>query len=132
MQVISPTRSGLWWRRTCRQASRLAGPIDPPALKNVFGDDEETFNEILKDFVDPAKSIAEKIKDAYAGRSAPAVGAAAHKFKSAARTIGAHSLADLCAALEAAGKAQDWEEIDVLAPRIDGELQRVLDYIAGL
>ena len=34
------------------------GPIDPSALKCVFGDDEETFKEILNDFVGPATANA--------------------------------------------------------------------------
>lgn len=113
-------------------ATAGAAAVDPAALEPLTCGDREVLKEILDDFVDPAKSIAGEIEKAYAERSAAGVGAAGHKFQSAARTIGAHSLADLCLALESAGKAGNWEDIDALAPRLDGELRQVLDYIAAL
>jgi PAS domain S-box-containing protein len=109
-----------------------AAAVDPAALVPLTGGDREVLKEILDDFIDPARSIAGEIEAAFAERSAAGVGAAAHKFKSAAQTIGANSLADLCLALESAGKAGNWEEIDALAPRLDGELRQVFDYIAAL
>ena len=90
-----------------RQAAAPSGAaaVDPAALEPLTSGDREVFKEILDDFVDPARSIAGEIEAAYGERSAAGVGAAAHKFKSAAQTIGADSLADLCVALESAGKA---------------------------
>ena len=52
--------------------------------------------------------------------------------KPTATITSANSLAELCLALESAGKAGNWEEIDALAPRLDGELRQVFDYIAAL
>ena len=109
-----------------------APAIDERALKDVFGDDEETFNEILKDFVDPATDNAEEIETAYASRSADGVAKAAHKLKSSSRSVGAHDLADLCQTLEMAGKAENWDEIDKVAPNLPGVLQDVTDYINAL
>ena len=108
------------------------GPIDPSALKNVFGDDEDTFQEILNDFVAPATSNVGEIEVSFAERSADGVAKAAHKLKSSARSIGANDLADLCQTLEAAGKAEDWGEIDKAAPRLAGVMQDVTDYIKAL
>ncbi|MDP6346634.1 MAG: response regulator, partial [Alphaproteobacteria bacterium] len=107
-------------------------PIDPSALKDVFGDDEETFVEILREFVGPATSNAEEIEAAFGERSADGVANGAHKLKSSARSVGAHDLADLCQGLETAGKAANWDEIDRLAPRIPGTVQRVVEYINDL
>ena len=108
------------------------GPIDPSALKSVFGDDEETFKEILNDFVGPATANAEEIAAAVESKSAKDVGAAAHKLKSSSRSVGATELADLCADLETAGKSDDWDTIDDAAPRLSGIVQDVVAYIDKL
>ncbi|MBT3360230.1 MAG: response regulator [Rhodospirillales bacterium] len=108
------------------------GAIDPSALKDVFGDDEGTLREILKDFVDPATSNVEEIEAAYASRSANGVAAAAHKLKSSSRSVGANDLANLCQTLEAAGKAEDWGEIDKATPDLAGVMRKVTDYIKAL
>jgi|GEM_PF-1663320 len=105
------------------------GPIDPSALEEIFGDDEDTLREILLDFVEPAQGIVREIEDAYEAKSATAVGAAAHKLKSSSRTVGANALADLCAELEAAGKSDDWDTIETHVPHLRGLAQAATDYI---
>ena len=107
-------------------------PIDPSALKSVFGDDEETFREILGDFVDPATSNVAEITDAATAGNADAVGAAAHKLKSSSRSVGAVELGELCAKLEEAGKAGDMEKIGELSPKIPLVLAEVVEYIRTL
>lgn len=106
--------------------------IDPSALKSVFGDDEETFKEILKDFLEPAMSNIVEIEASFGDRSADGVAKAAHKLKSSARSVGANELADLCEALESAGKAEDWDEIDNATPRLGGVMDQVAEYINAL
>ena len=108
------------------------GPIDPTALKSIFGEDEEIFVEILMEFVEPSLANAEEIEVAYAERSADGVAKAAHKLKSSSRSVGANELADLCQTLEIAGKDEDWEVIDLEAPRLAPTIQAVIDYIKGL
>ncbi|MDX2504477.1 MAG: Hpt domain-containing protein [Gammaproteobacteria bacterium] len=56
----------------------------------------------------------------------------AHKLKSSARLVGANALADLCLALEVAGKSIDWSEIDSLMPELPSEMDLVTDFINGL
>ena len=107
-------------------------PIDPSALKDVFGDDEETFKEILNEFVDPATSNIDEINAAYSNRSAADVAAAAHKLKSSSRAVGAHELADLCLDLESAGKSEDWVSIDQNQPRLKEVIDQVVSYINHL
>ena len=108
------------------------GPIDPTALKSIFGDDDDTFVEILKEFVEPSSANAEEIEIAYQERSADGVSKAAHKLKSSSRSIGANELADICQTLEAAGKKEDWEVIDNVAPRLSTSIQEVIEYINAL
>jgi len=107
-------------------------PIDPSALKSVFGDDDETFKEIMKDFVEPATSNVGEIEASFADRSADGVAKAAHKLKSSARSVGANDLADLCQTLEEAGKTEDWDEIDKAAPRLSSTIRKVVEYIENL
>jgi len=107
-------------------------PIDERALKDIFGDDEATFKEILGDFVDPATSNIGEIEAAFIERSADGVAKAAHKLKSSARSVGANDLADLCQILETAGKAEDWDEIDEAAPRLPDIIEKVVKYIQNL
>ncbi len=108
------------------------GPVDPSVLKAMFGDDDETFREILGEFAEPARDIAAEITAGFEAGDTGAVGAAAHKLKSAARSVGALALADLSEALEAAGKGGDGAAVEALMPGLDPLVKDVLDYIAGL
>jgi HPt (histidine-containing phosphotransfer) domain-containing protein len=60
-----------------------------------------------------------------------AAGAAAHKLKSSARSVGALALGELCAGMERAGKAGDTEALAVLLPRLELELADVEHYLAS-
>jgi len=106
--------------------------VDARAIKDMFGNDHATFKEILISFLEPSRQIVAEIEAAHGKRDAAEMRASAHKLKSSARSIGAHALADLMVALEAAGKAQDWAKIDALAPGARAEFTRVERYIEGL
>jgi PAS domain S-box-containing protein len=106
--------------------------VDPSALQSIFGDDPDTIREIMREFIEPSRNIVEEIESALAGRAAADIGAGAHKLKSAARSIGANELADLCQDLETAGKTEDWEAIDISAPRLPDIMQEVVKYIEAL
>ena len=106
------------------------GPIDPGALIKVFGDDPITIGEILNDFIQPARDNVTEIQSAFEAHSPDGVGKAAHKLKSSARAVGATELADLCLALEQAGKGGDWNEIKVKMPRLKACMDEVLAWIA--
>jgi PAS domain S-box-containing protein len=109
-----------------------AEAVDARAIKDMFGDDPTTFKEILTSFLEPSRQIVAEIEAAHRKRDAVEVRGSAHKLKSSARSIGAHALADLMVALEAAGKAQDWAKIDALAPTARAEFLKVEHYIAAL
>ena len=106
--------------------------IDERALKDVFGDDEETFREILQDFIEPSEQIVGEIMAAYEARNAMAIGASGHKLKSASASIGAQALSTLCADLEKAGKDEDWDGIERHIPHLEDIMKAVIDYIGAL
>jgi len=109
-----------------------AGAVDPSVLTGMFGDDPATLREILQEFVDPAKDIVADIKSGFKAGNAGKIAAAAHKMKSAARSVGAYTLADLCAELEDAGTHEAWDKIDTEVPRVDEIFADVLNYIESL
>ena len=103
--------------------------VEPKFLRDTFGDDDELIKEILMDFVDPARDTVVEIDDAFEGRDAVALGAAAHKLKSSSRSVGAEHLADLCADLEKAGKAGEWSDIEDSYPQLASLLLAVTNEI---
>lgn len=107
-------------------------PIDRSALKAIFGDDDATVDEILKDFLQPSADNVDEIMTAFKAKDAEGVGKAAHKLKSSSRSVGANDLADICAILEEAGKSENWPEIDVNAPKLPTAMKTVSDYIRDL
>jgi len=113
-------------------AEVAASPIDPSALTSLVGDDPEMHREILKDFIAPASEIVTEVNHGFDERNAETIAKAAHKLKSAARSIGANVLADHCLALESAGKNRDWPTIEATMPELNAESAVVLDYITAL
>ncbi|OEJ67171.1 hybrid sensor histidine kinase/response regulator [Magnetovibrio blakemorei] len=104
-------------------------PVDPSVLKGMFGDDEETFWEILGDFAGPALDIQGEIDTAYGAHDPVGIKDAAHKLKSSARAIGAMALGDVALALESAGKSENWAEVEAHYPNLAPNLKDVIDYI---
>ncbi|MDC1315598.1 ATP-binding protein [Pseudomonadales bacterium] len=106
--------------------------VNPQVLMEMFGDDEETCTEILKDFLDPSWVIIEEIHAGHTARSSESVQQASHKLKSAAFSIGAEGLGEQCRQIEAAAKADDWQTIDQVVPAIGGSMKQVAAYIDQL
>ena len=109
-----------------------APPIDDRMLKDMFGDDEAMFKEILQSFIGPTEAIITELNAAFDSRSAADVKAQAHKLKSSSRSIGANELADTCLALETAGKDENWEAIETLAPKVEPLFKDVKGFIEAL
>lgn len=100
-------------------------------LIEMFGDDVEILNAILSEFPPAAWEVVAEIESAYDAKDWVVVGAAGHKFKSSARTIGANQLADICGGLEEAGKSGDEKTIKKLMPRLRPAMDAVDAYIRG-
>jgi PAS domain S-box-containing protein len=103
--------------------------VDPSALKEIFEDDNESISELLQSFIQPSQNIITEIQTGYKQNSAEEVQMAAHKLKSAARSVGANLLADTCAALEKAGKSGDWDTINREIESLEPQMAEVEKYI---
>lgn len=106
--------------------------VDPQALAKIFGDDTSMHLNILQKFVIQTEEIVAAFTTAFQQRDAEQVAFQAHKMKSSARTVGANQLADLCFALETAGRDENWTEIDNLATGVKPAADRVKRYVDGL
>ena len=106
--------------------------VNPQVLMEMFGDDQETCTEILKDFLDPSWVIVEEIHAGHTARSSESLQQASHKLKSAAFSIGAEGLGEQCRQIEAAAKADDWQTIDQVVAAIGGSMKQVAAYIDQL
>jgi PAS domain S-box-containing protein len=106
-------------------------PVDVNVLKTLVGDDAATIAEFLHDFRISAGKIAEELRTAHTRGDTMATGAAAHKLKSSARSVGAMALGEVCAEMELAGKAGNAGALAALLPVFKGELARVEDFLDG-
>jgi len=104
-------------------------PVDVSVLVGLVGDDPEIVSEFLGYFRSGSVTIADEIRAAAGTGQFVAVGAAAHKLKSSARSIGAMELGELCVQLEQAGKAGQGDAVAQLLPRFEAELGAVNDYL---
>lgn len=107
-------------------------PVDRSVLAQYVGDDDDIQVELLKGYVDPAREIVKDIKLASENHLAADVKDHAHKIKSSTRSVGAIVLGDHFEALEEAGKAEDWDEINILMAGLDNVFDPVIDYILAL
>lgn len=109
-----------------------SGPIDARVLKDMFGEDDATFKDVMASFVAPTERVVEDLMAAYGARDAAGVRAAAHSLKSSSRSVGAMALGDVGEALETAGDAADWDEIEAHAPRLAPLFDEVKAYVEAL
>ena len=110
----------------------LSVPVDVGVLKGLLGDDPEAIREILHDFQLSAAGIAAELRRACAAGQTTATGAAAHKLRSAALSVGALALGELCGQMEQAGKTGKVEALAVLLPSFEAEMAAVDKYLSSL
>ena len=97
-------------------------PVDVGILERLVGNDPAVIRDFLQDFRASSARIAAELRAACQRSEATAAGAAAHKLKSSALSVGALKLGDLCAEMEQAGKAGENETLAALLPRFEQEL----------
>ena len=112
--------------------SKEGKPVDVSVLEALVGNDPEVISEFLRDFRASSDRIAVELRSACKLGQPQAAGAAAHKLKSSARSVGALALGELCAEMERTGKAGDMQALNALLPRFDAELGAVDTYIDSL
>lgn len=110
----------------------MTGPVDVSVLAALVGDDPEVIYDFLKDFHNSTSRIAAELKSTYTAGQSLQVGAAAHKLKSSARTVGALMLGEICAEIEKAGNTNQIEALAQLLPKFEAELAAVEKYLGAL
>jgi signal transduction histidine kinase/CheY-like chemotaxis protein/HPt (histidine-containing phosphotransfer) domain-containing protein len=107
-------------------------PVDRAVLEGLVGTDQVIIQAILRDFVDSAGQAKAELARAYTARRLEEAVALAHKLKSSARAVGALKLADLCAAIEDAGRAGNSIALAGLMSQFEFEMKEVDGYLRNL
>ena len=94
-------------------------------LKKEIGEDPAKVAKFLNFFQKSSQEICAEIITAIRSQQIDAVHTAAHKLKSAARTVGAIDLGDLCVAIEDAAIAGDSASLNTLSQRFEEEWTEV-------
>lgn len=81
--------------------------VDLAVLRRLVGDDEELIQELLLDFVTSSRSIGDALALAAQTEAGDQIGKLAHQLKSAARSVGALRLGQLCEACEVSANSSD-------------------------
>ena len=102
--------------------------VDRSVLQAVSGGDTAMEREILADFRRTNEDDASKLRKAIERFDNPTVTILTHRMHGASRTIGANGLAGVCALLEGAGRAGDWNAVIANMGAFDLELNRVNSY----
>ena len=118
---------------TSTTAARKAPvPIDLNVLRSLVGDDPQFIVEFLQAFRCSATRIAREVEMAYRAGNAAKTVAEVHKLKSAARSVGAMALGDLCADMEQAGAAGQLDALALAFEHFKLEMATVDDHLAML
>ncbi|MDT8385838.1 MAG: PAS domain S-box protein [Gammaproteobacteria bacterium] len=107
--------------------------VDVSVLKQLVGDDRETVQEFLSEYLVLARRLTREIQTAFNAGDVRHVSAIAHKLKSSSRSVGALVLGDLCAGMENAGKegdrtfiAEQMQEFEATWTAVENEISDLL------
>ena len=112
-------------------AATGSGLIDIAVLQRLVGSDPAVINECLLSFRKTATKTSTELKAAYRAGETAQVGAAAHKLKSSARSVGAVSLGELCASMEDLCSAKTNVELDAVIHRFEAEIAALDEYLGS-
>ena len=103
--------------------------LDDSGLRELLGDDEDAIRAVLEIFSVSSKKIYDDIAKAATLPDHDALQQSAHKFKSAAYSIGATALGNACQALEAGAHELDKPATDDLVKTIATQLRDIETYL---
>jgi CheY-like chemotaxis protein/HPt (histidine-containing phosphotransfer) domain-containing protein len=81
--------------------------INVDTLRQLVGDDDDIVHELLLDFVTSSRALGESFALAASTHAMEQVKQIAHKLKSAARSVGAHALGQICESMESSADTGD-------------------------
>jgi len=109
-----------------------AGVLDTGVLRRLVGEDPAAVRDLLREFRRSANEIASALRVACEHGRAGEARAQAHKLKSAARSVGALGVGELCARIEAAGAAGDAVALSALHARFAVQMRAVNEALDAL
>jgi HPt (histidine-containing phosphotransfer) domain-containing protein len=115
---------------TDRTIRVLDEPIDLEALRSSMDGDVALAREVLTIFLADGPGLLADVRAATDPFDAPALARASHALTGALRAIAATRAASLAERIERAGRGHDGVLAGVVARRLEGELERVLAFIA--
>jgi HPt (histidine-containing phosphotransfer) domain-containing protein len=98
----------------------------------MVGDSPESIHKFAHMFLETAKAGVEEMQEAYLHEDTLTISALGHKLKSSARSVGADGFAEICNALEDAGKQENLADIYMLLQTIAPLLDRIEQQIRKL
>ena len=104
-------------------------PVDLNVLQVLVGDDDETMRDLIDSFRQSSASISADIHAAWQAEDYKAVGAAAHKLKSSALTVGATNLGYHCEQIENTVNAGQFEKLALMLGLFDQAISEVDQYL---
>ncbi len=103
--------------------------VDVSVLQNLVGEDPQIVREFLEDFRRSATLIVTELHAAWQSGALADLGAAAHKLKSSARTVGAMELGHRCEQIESAVNGGDTAAIEGLLAQFTQAFAAVDQYL---
>ena len=101
-------------------------------MATIIGSDEpEILNEFYAEFIAKSEPIVVAMKEACEVGDLAGVGAAAHKLKSSAKTVGAVAMAACCERLEVASKAENRQVVTDSIPELECHFERFDAWFQG-
>ncbi len=81
--------------------------LDLNVLRSLVGDDEDVIHELLQDFNASSRRMGERLEQLLSIFDGPRIQEVAHQLKSAARSVGAYRLGQLCEEAETSVSSQE-------------------------
>ncbi len=129
LPITKSTRSS---HRTSETKTAISPVVDQTVLENLVGSDPLIIREFQNDFQLSAAKIALELRAACVDGNALRASEQAHKLTASAHAVGAAVVGDLCAKMESAGKDRNLEDLRILLPLFERELDAVMVFLDRL
>ena len=103
--------------------------VDLKVLAQSIGIKPELHRRLLDSYRKALDGEIDNIQQAFAWKNNEQVAEYTHKLKSSSRSLGAMTLAQVCQQLESAAHVANWDEIELLMPRLHRESALVSEFI---
>lgn len=115
------------------EAPNAGMPIDFALLSRLLGSEDMNYlNELLRFFWDTMVDVPRDLAALIAARDAAALRDAAHAAKGASAAAGAGHLSALLKDLQLAATSGDWQQIEVLFPKVDKAFSELEQFVGNL